>query len=78
MSENFCRSCGGATPYPVNFGICSFCSHLRDQFAMAAMIGIAASPTRERSFNTISDLNDAADTAYSWADAMLEARKKGA
>lgn len=49
---------------------------LRDYFAAKAMIAIASSPTREREFKTVSDLKDAANTAYAWADAMIAERDK--
>jgi hypothetical protein len=42
---------------------------LRDQFAMAAMAGLLADNTKDMY------INDCAESAYKYADAMMEKRK---
>lgn len=48
---------------------------LRDEFAMAALMGILAQIRHATRYN--SDPKEVSDAAFAYADAMLEARDRG-
>ena len=73
-----CNYCGHTMPQ----GIFSECPRCRDQFAMAALTGIAQATSQAHfhglngGSNTKADSGEMARISYSCADAMLEARKR--